>query len=69
MDLGNPLLVVMHYLLIRGMTGLGYQDDFPIVNALVCMVIHWIGPTVSHEVRLSSNHAFTKLLCCIVSQP
>ena len=36
-------------------------------SALVCMVIHWIGPMVSHDLRLSSNHYFTKLLHYIIS--
>ena len=36
-------------------------------SALVCMVIHWIGPMVSHDLRLSSNHDFTKLLHYIIS--
>ena len=69
MGLGNPLEVVVHHLLIGGMTGLGYWDGFPIVNALVCMVTHWTGPTVSHDLRLSSSHNLTKLLHYIVSQP
>ena len=68
MGLGNPLEVVVHYLLIGGMTGLGYQDEFPMVSALVCMVTHWTGPAVSHELRLSSSHDLTKLLHCVVSQ-
>ena len=69
MDLGSPLLVVMHYLLIEGMTGLSYRDGFPIVSALVCMVTYSIGPVVSHDLRLSSNHDLTKILHCVVSQP
>ena len=69
MDLGNPLEVVVHHLLIGGMTGLSYQNEFPMVSALVCMVTHWIGPTMSHDLRLSSSHDFTKLLHCVVSKP
>ena len=38
MDLDNPLEVVVHHILIGGMAGLGYQDGFPMVSALVCMV-------------------------------
>ena len=49
MGLGNPLEVVVHHLLIGGMTGLGYWDEFPMVSALVCMVTHWTGPTMSHD--------------------
>ena len=59
----------MHHLLIGGMIGLGYRDGFPMVSALVCMVIHWIRPTVSHDLRLSSSHDLTNLLHCVVSQP
>ena len=44
MDLGNPLEVIMHYLLIGGMVSLGHQDGFPMRSALACMVTHWIGP-------------------------
>ena len=69
MDLGNPLKVVVHYLLIEGMIGLGHRDRFPMVSALVCMVTHRIQLTVSHNIRLSSSHDFTKLFHCVVSQP
>ena len=69
MDLGNPLEVVVHYLIIEGMIGLGHRDRFPMVSALVCMVTHWIQLTVSHNIRLSSSHDFTKLFHCVVSQP
>ena len=65
----NPLDVLVHHLLIRGMASLGYRDGFPMVSALVCMVTNWIGPTVSHDLRLSSSHDLTKLFHCIVSQP
>ena len=61
MGLGNPLEVVVHYLLIGGMTNLGYRNGFPMVSALVCIVTYWIGPTVSHDL--------TKLLHCVVLQP
>ena len=69
MGLGNPLEVVVYLLLIGGMTGLGYWNGFPLVSALVCIVTHWIGPTVSHNLRLLSSHDLTKLLHCVVSQP
>ena len=49
MGLGNPLEVVVYYLLIGGMIGLGYQDRFLMVSALVYMVTHWTGPTISHD--------------------
>ena len=35
MDLGNPIDIVMHHLLIGRMTCFGYQDKFPMVNVLV----------------------------------
>ena len=69
MGLGNPLEVVMHYLLVRGMIGLGYWDEFPMVSALVRMIAHWIGPMAIYDLRLSNSHDFTKLLHCVVSQP
>ena len=49
MGLGNPLEVVVYHLLLKGMTSLGYRDGFPMVSALVCMVIYWIGSTVMLE--------------------
>ena len=58
MGLSNPLKVVVHYLLIGGMVGLGYQDGFPMVSALVCMVTYWTRPTMSHDWRVSSSHIF-----------
>ena len=39
-DLGNPLEIVMNYLLIGRMTCLGHWDSFLMVSALVCMVAH-----------------------------
>ena len=69
MGLGNPLGTVVHHLLIGGMVGLSYWDEFLMVSALVCMVAYWIGPMVSYDLRLSSIHDFTKLFHCVVSQP
>ena len=69
MVLGNSLEIVVHHLLIGGMVGLGYQYGFLVVSALVCMVSHWIGPTVSHDLRLSSSHDLTKLFHFIVFPP
>ena len=40
MGLGNLLEVVVYHLLIGGMAGLGYWDEFLMVSALVCMVAH-----------------------------
>ena len=69
MSLGNTLEIAVHYLLIRGMVGLGYWDEFPMVSALVCMVAHWIGHMLSYDLRLSSSYEFTKLFHYVVSQP
>ena len=69
MGLGNPLEASVHHLLIGVMTGLGHRDEFPMRSALVCMVTHWTRPIVSHKLRLSSSHEFTKLLYYVVSQP
>ena len=69
MSLSNPLKVVVHHLLIWGMSGLGYQDGFPMVSTLVCMVTYWTRPTMNHDLRLSSSHDLTKLLHCVASQP
>ena len=43
MNRSNLVENVVHYLQIGGMTCLGYWDEFPIVNTLMCMVTHWIG--------------------------
>ena len=67
MSLSNPLESVVHHLLIGGMTGLGYRDRFPMVSALVCMITHWIGPMVSHNLRLSKSHDLIKMLHGIAS--
>ena len=68
MDLGNSLEVVVHYLLIGGIASLGHQDGFPTVSALVCMVTCWTKPMVSHDMRLSNSHGFTKLFNYVISQ-
>ena len=68
MGLGNPLEVVVHHLLIRGMASLSYWDGFPMVSALVCKVAHWT-PMVTHDLRLSNSNDSTKLLHFLVSQP
>ena len=69
MNLGNLFEVVVHYLLIGRMTSLGRWDGVLMMSVLVCMVTHWIGPIVTHDIRLLGSHDFTKLLYCIVSQP
>ena len=67
MDLGNAFEAIVHHFLIRRIIGLYHQDKVLMVSTLVCMVTHWIEPTVSYGIRLSSSHDFTKLLRCIVS--
>ena len=49
-NLGNPFEIVVHYLLIRGMTCLDQQDEFPMMSVVVCMVTHKIGPPVNCEI-------------------
>ena len=69
MGLGNPSEVIVHYILIGGMVGLGHRDKLPIVGALVCMVTHWTRSIVTHDLRLLNSHDFTKLFHCVVAQP
>ena len=68
-DLSNLFKVVVYHLLIGGITSLGHQDRVLMVSALVFMVTHSVEPMVSHDVRLSGSHDFTKLLYCLISQP
>ena len=35
MDFGYSLETIMHHLLIRDMTCLGYRDEFPMVSVLI----------------------------------
>ena len=69
MDLGNPIEIVVHHLLIGRMTCLGRWDEFPMVSALVVYVMHtgqdlwWI---MMQDYQLSW---FTKLLYYMASQP
>ena len=67
--LGNPLETIVHHLLIGGIDGLAYWDEFPMVSALVCMVARCIGPMVSYNLRLSISYDSIMLLHCVVSQP
>ena len=39
-DLSNSFEVIVHYLLIGGMTYLGYQNGFIMVSVLECMVTY-----------------------------
>ena len=69
MHLGNLFEAIVHHLLIGGIVSLGRQDEVSMVSALVCIVAHWIRPTVSHDIRLSGSYDFTKPLYYVVSQP
>ena len=69
MGLGNPLEVVVHYLLIGGMIGLGYRDGFPMVSALVCLVTHWTRPIDYYQKVLfcrPNNNGFKHLWVVII---
>ena len=66
--LGNPVEVIVHYLLIGRMTSLDYRNRVFMMSALVCMVTYWIELMVSHNVKLSGNYDFTKLLHYVISQ-
>ena len=68
MGLGNPLEVLVYRLLIGGMVSHSYLDGLPLVSALVRRVTYSIGPTMSHDLSLSSSHDLTKLLHYVVSQ-
>ena len=50
------------------MTGLGHHDEFPIMSTLVCIVTYQIESIMSHNVKLSSSHDFTKMFHYIVPQ-
>ena len=39
MDFDNPFEIVIYYLLIREIIGLGHRDRIPMISTLVCMVI------------------------------
>ena len=65
MKLHNLFEIVVHYLLLRGIAGLGQYGEVPMVSALVCTVTHWIGPMeLSHKaIRLSLNLERISSLC------
>ena len=69
MDLGNPSETVVYHFLIRGMTSIDHQDEFPMVSALVYMVTHLTRLIVTYDLRLSSSHNLIKLLYYVISQP
>ena len=53
MDFGNSIETVMHYFIIKKMICLNHRDEFHIVSALMCMIIHLIRLTVNRYMRLS----------------
>ena len=56
MDLGNPVEIVTHYLLIRGIVCLGHQDKVFMISALMRMITHWTRSMMNHDVRLQDSH-------------
>ena len=50
MNLDNPYDVVMHYLLIEGMTCFEHYDEFPMVGALECMLAHWTRLVMNNDI-------------------
>ena len=50
MDLENLFEVIVHYILIRGMTYLGHQHKVRVVSELVCIVIYWTKHLLSHDI-------------------
>ena len=50
MGLGNLYEVLVQYLLIKRMTFHSHWDRFPMMSALVCMLTHWIGPIMNHDI-------------------
>ena len=69
MNLGNSFEVIVHHLLIGEMVDLDHRDEVPMASTILCMFTHWIGLIVSHDIKVSSSHDFTKFLYCIISQP
>ena len=68
MDLGNLVKIVVHHLLIEGMTCLDRWDGFPMVSTQTYVMhtgqdLWWI---MTQDYKLSW---FTKLLYCMDSQP
>ena len=39
-DLNNPFEIVVHHLLIGGMTSFSHLDGVSIISVLICMVTH-----------------------------
>ena len=44
------------------MIGIDHRAEYLIISVLVHMITHWIGPIVSHDVRLLGSYDLTKLL-------
>ena len=54
MNLNNLFEVIVNYFLIKWMIGLDHQDEFLMMNVLVCTVVYRIRPTESDDIRLLS---------------
>ena len=50
-NLGNPIGIVVHYLQIEGMTYLNYQDSFPMMSIVVCMITYWTRLMVNYDIN------------------
>ena len=50
MDLVNLYETIAHYLIIGGMNYFSHRDGFPMMNAQMCMVTHWTGPKINHDI-------------------
>ena len=67
MDLGSLVEIVVHYLIIGGMTCFGCRDKFPMVSTLVSMVTHWTWLMVNHGVRLLIVMIHQAIIMCELS--
>ena len=56
MNLDNLFEVVVYHILIGRMIGLNYWDEFPMMSALVCTIIHWERSIVNYNATLLDNH-------------
>ena len=50
-NLGNPIRTVVHYLQIEGITYLNYQDSFPMMSIVVCMITYWTRLMVNYDIN------------------
>ena len=64
MGLNKPLEVLVYYLNCR-IVGFGHQDEFPMVNALVCITI--LITTQKEHILDNNSHEFH--IFCVVIMP